>query len=220
MFCFNWGLAATYSSLQGDFAVFYSAAGNGSRLAPERLQENVMIKRIILNSEEMHKTLERITYEILEQVPDPTDLAFIGIQRRGVDLASRIKTMLEKRTGQIIRLGKLDINLYRDDWTNLSAAPVINSTEITFSITGKALILIDDVLFTGRTVRCALEALLDFGRPRTIKLMVLIDRGHRELPIHADFVGKKVDTSLSEKVDVLTMERDGRDEVLLLEEGL
>ncbi len=178
-----------------------------------------MKKKIILNSQEMHKTLERITYEILEQVPDTTDLAFIGIQRRGVDLASRIKSMIEHRTGQKIRLGKLDINLYRDDWTNLTEAPVINSTEITFSITGKALVLVDDVLFTGRTVRCALEALLDFGRPRTIKLMVLIDRGHRELPIHADFIGKKIDTTFMEKVDVLTLERDGRDEVLLLEEG-
>jgi pyrimidine operon attenuation protein / uracil phosphoribosyltransferase len=178
-----------------------------------------MKKRIVLNAKEIQKTLERITYEILEQVSDTSDLALIGIQRRGVDLASRIKTMIEKKTGQNVRLGKLDINLYRDDWTNLSAAPVINSTEITFSITGKALVLVDDVLFTGRTVRCALEALLDFGRPRNIKLMVLIDRGHRELPIHADFIGKKIDTSFLEKVDVLTMERDGKDEVLLLDES-
>ncbi len=178
-----------------------------------------MNKKIILNSREMQKTLERMAYEILEQIPDTNELAFIGIQRRGVDLASRVKSMIENRTGQKIRLGKLDINLYRDDWTNLSSAPIINSTEITFSITGKALVLVDDVLFTGRTVRCALEALLDFGRPRTIKLLVLIDRGHRELPIHADFVGKKTDTSLLEKVDVLTKERDGRDEVLLMEES-
>lgn len=178
-----------------------------------------MNKKTILNSREMQKTLERITYEILEQVPDTTDLALIGIQRRGVDLASRMKTMIENKVGQKIRLGKLDINLYRDDWTNLSAAPIINSTEITFSITGKALILVDDVLFTGRTVRSALEALLDFGRPKSIKLMVLIDRGHRELPIHADFVGKIIATSLKEKVDVLTLERDGKDEVLLLEDN-
>lgn len=178
-----------------------------------------MKKKIILNSQEMHKTLERMAYEILEQIPETKDLAFIGIQRRGVDLASRLKSMIENRTGQKIRLGKLDINLYRDDWTNLSSTPIINSTEITFSITGKSLVLVDDVLFTGRTVRSALEALLDFGRPKNIKLLVLIDRGHRELPIHADFVGKKTDTSLLEKVDVLTKERDGRDEVLLLEES-
>ncbi len=177
-----------------------------------------MKQKAVLKAHEINKTLERITYEILEQVRDTNDLAFIGIQRRGVDLASRIKSIIEKKTGQAIRLGKLDINLYRDDWTNLSAAPVINSTEITFSITGKDLILVDDVLFTGRTVRCALEALLDFGRPKTIKLTVLIDRGHRELPIQADYVGKKIDTSLGEKVDVLTTERDGKDEVLLLEE--
>lgn len=176
-----------------------------------------MKERIILNSEEINKTLERMSFEILEQVPDTSNLALIGIQRRGVDIASRIKSILEDRTEQKIRLGKLDINLYRDDWTNLSSAPVINSTEITFSVTGKTLILIDDVLFTGRTVRSALEALLDFGRPKNIKLLVLIDRGHRELPIHADFVGKKLNTSLTEKVDVLTMERDDKDEVLLLE---
>ena len=179
-----------------------------------------MKQRTILNAQEMKKTLERITYEILEHTADTGNLALIGIQRRGVDLASRIKDMIEHKTGQKIRLGKLDINLYRDDWTNLSAAPVINSTEITFSITGKALVLVDDVLFTGRTVRSALEALLDFGRPKSIKLMVLIDRGHRELPIHADFVGKIIDTSLAEKVDVLTMERDEKDEVLLIEENM
>lgn len=178
-----------------------------------------MNNKTILNSREMQKTLERITYEILEQVSDTTDLALIGIQRRGVDLASRMKTMIESKVGQKIRMGKLDINLYRDDWTNLSAAPIINNTEITFSITGKSLILVDDVLFTGRTIRSALEALLDFGRPKSIKLMVLIDRGHRELPIHPDFTGKIIATSLKEKVDVLTLERDGKDEVLLLEDN-
>ncbi|WP_028575337.1 bifunctional pyr operon transcriptional regulator/uracil phosphoribosyltransferase PyrR [Desulfonatronovibrio hydrogenovorans] len=176
-----------------------------------------MKQRIILNSQEINKALERMTFEIIEQVQDIKELALIGIQRRGVDLASRIKTIIETRTGEKIRMGKLDINLYRDDWTNLTSAPVINSTEITFSITGRTLVLIDDVLFTGRTIRCALEALLDFGRPRSIKLLVLIDRGHRELPIHADFVGKKINTSLSERVDVLTLERDQKDEVLLLE---
>ncbi|WP_045212332.1 bifunctional pyr operon transcriptional regulator/uracil phosphoribosyltransferase PyrR [Desulfonatronovibrio magnus] len=176
-----------------------------------------MKERIILNTDEIKKTLERMTFEILEKVDNCNDLALIGIQRRGVDLAARIKDIIKRRTGYDTRLGKLDINLYRDDWTNLSSTPTINSTEITFSITGKTLILVDDVLFTGRTIRSALEALLDFGRPKNIKLLVLIDRGHRELPIHADFVGKKVNTSLSEKVDVLTQERDSIDEVLLLE---
>lgn len=177
-----------------------------------------MKERIILNTREINKTLERMTFEILEHTSDINNMALIGIQRRGVDLASRIQSIIEKRTQQKVRLGKLDINLYRDDWTNLASAPIINNTEITFSITGKDLILVDDVLFTGRTVRSALEALIDFGRPRSIKLLVLIDRGHRELPIHADFIGKKVNTSLSEKVDVLLMERDGKDKVQLTED--
>ncbi len=177
-----------------------------------------MKERIILNTREINKTLERMTFEILEHTSDINSMALIGIQRRGVDLASRIQSIIEKRTQQKVRLGKLDINLYRDDWTNLASAPIINNTEITFSITGKDLILVDDVLFTGRTVRSALEALIDFGRPRSIKLLVLIDRGHRELPIHADFIGKKVNTSLSEKVDVLLMERDGKDKVQLTED--
>lgn len=176
-----------------------------------------MKERIIQNAREINKTLERMTFEILEHISDTNNMALIGIQRRGVDLASRIQDIIEKRNHQKVRLGKLDINLYRDDWTNLASAPIINNTEITFSITGKDLILVDDVLFTGRTVRSALEALLDFGRPKSIKLLVLIDRGHRELPIHADFTGKKVNTSLSEKVDVLLTERDGKDEVQLTE---
>ncbi|MFW5731427.1 MAG: bifunctional pyr operon transcriptional regulator/uracil phosphoribosyltransferase PyrR [Desulfonatronovibrionaceae bacterium] len=178
-----------------------------------------MKTRTLLTREEINKSLERMTFEILECIPDIDRLALIGIQRRGVDLAARIAELITKRTGSRVRLGKLDINLYRDDWTNLTSAPVINSTEILFSVTDKNIILIDDVLFTGRTIRSALEAILDFGRPDSIKLLVLIDRGHRELPIHADFVGKKVNTSLSEKVDVLTLERDGKDQVLLLEDG-
>jgi len=123
--------------------------------------------------------------------------------------------ILEQKTNTRLDLGKLDINLYRDDWTNLASTPFINSTDIQFDLSGKDIVLVDDVLFTGRTVRAALEAILDFGRPRTIKLLVLIDRGHRELPIHADFVGKKVNTSRRELVHVLTKERDVEDRVIL-----
>jgi pyrimidine operon attenuation protein/uracil phosphoribosyltransferase len=172
-------------------------------------------EKLIMNGDQMQRTLERLSYEILERISDFSSLALIGIQRRGVDLARRIKKILEQKTNTRLDLGKLDINLYRDDWTNLASTPFINSTDIQFDLSGKDIVLVDDVLFTGRTVRAALEAILDFGRPRTIKLLVLIDRGHRELPIHADFVGKKVNTSRRELVHVLTKERDDEDRVIL-----
>ncbi|WP_291318425.1 bifunctional pyr operon transcriptional regulator/uracil phosphoribosyltransferase PyrR [Desulfonatronospira sp.] len=178
-----------------------------------------MASRIILNAKQMQKTMERLASQVWEQTADTDNLALMGIQRRGVDLAARMQKMLEEKTGQEIRLGKLDINLYRDDWTKMTSTPVINSTNIPFSVDGKTLILVDDVLYTGRTIRSALDALLDFGRPGCIKLLVLIDRGHRELPIHADFVGKKVNTSKNEQVDVELRERDGKDRVLLQEKG-
>ncbi len=174
-----------------------------------------MASQVILNPKQIQKTLERLVSQIWEQTPETDNLALIGIQRRGVDLAGRLQKMLEQKTGQEILLGKLDINLYRDDWTNLTSTPVINSTEIPFSVADKNLILIDDVLYTGRTVRSALEALLDFGRPGCTKLLVLVDRGNRELPIHADFVGKKINTTVQEKVDVLLKERDSEDKVVL-----
>ncbi len=176
-----------------------------------------MASRVILNAKQMQKTLERLASQVWEQTADTDNLALIGIQRRGVDLAARMQKMLESKTGQEIRLGKLDINLYRDDWTKMTSTPIINSTKIPFSVDGKTLILVDDVLYTGRTIRSALDALLDFGRPGCIKLLVLIDRGHRELPIHADFVGKKVNTSKKEQVDVVLRERDGEDRVMLQE---
>ncbi|MBT8762431.1 bifunctional pyr operon transcriptional regulator/uracil phosphoribosyltransferase PyrR [Desulfohalobiaceae bacterium Ax17] len=169
----------------------------------------------IMNAEQMQKTLERLAYEVLERISDFSKLALIGIQRRGVDLAERIKKILEQKTKKQLDLGKLDINLYRDDWTNLASTPSINKTDIPFDLGEKDIVLVDDVLFTGRTVRAALEAILDFGRPKTIKLLVLIDRGHRELPIHADFVGKKLNTSRRELVHVLTKEHDGEDMVVL-----
>ncbi len=176
-----------------------------------------MTSKTILNAKQMQKTLERLASQVWEHTGETDNLALIGIQRRGVDLASRLKKMLEDKTGQEILLGKLDINLYRDDWTNMTSTPVISSTKINFPVEGKNLILVDDVLYTGRTVRSALDALLDFGRPGCIKLLVLIDRGNRELPIHADFVGKKINTSPKEQVDVLLRERDDEDRVVLKE---
>lgn len=171
----------------------------------------------ILSLDEMKRTLERLAYEALEKHGDCNDLAMVGIQRRGVDIGVRLNHILAERLGGELPFGKLDINLYRDDWTSLELNPLISSTEIPFSIDGKDILLVDDVLFTGRTIRAALEAILDFGRPNRVELMVLVDRGHRELPIHADYVGKTVMTERGEHVNVYMRERDGRDKVCLVE---
>ena len=169
----------------------------------------------LLDGEEIDRTLERLAFEILERHGQVEDLALVGVQRRGVQIAQRIKGILDERRNVDVPLGKLDINLYRDDWTSLQNQPHINSTEVGFSIDDREILLVDDVLYTGRTIRAALEAILDFGRPRVVELLVLIDRGNRELPIHADFVGKKVNTARDEQVDVLVAELDSRDEVVL-----
>jgi pyrimidine operon attenuation protein / uracil phosphoribosyltransferase len=172
-------------------------------------------KKIILSAEEMARTLDRLAYEVLERHGKSANLVLIGIQRRGAELAERLKSILSAQLSRDIPLGKLDINLYRDDWTTMNGSPQINRTEIPFAIDGKSVLLVDDVLFTGRTVRAALEAILDFGRPSRVQLLVLLDRGHRELPISADFVGKRIESAKEEHVDVLVAERDGRDEVTL-----
>jgi len=171
--------------------------------------------RTILTAKEMHRTLERLASEVVERRGEGGPLVLVGIQRRGVDLARRLKMILDTRLGSPVVLGMLDINLYRDDWSNLGIAPTISSTEIPAEVDGASVILVDDVLFSGRTTRAALEAILDFGRPRRVELLVLIDRGHRELPIQADYVGKRVNTSSAEQVDVLVAERDDQDRVIL-----
>ena len=173
----------------------------------------------ILNGKEMSRTLERLAVEVYERRGDDSALAILGIQRRGADLAERLKKLLDERLGRKVPLGKLDINLYRDDWTtNLELAPTINCSEIGFDIEGASVVLVDDVLYSGRTIRAALEAILDYGRPRRVELLVLVDRGHRELPIQADYVGKRVETHDREHVDVLVSERDGEDKVCLVKE--
>ena len=166
----------------------------------------------------MSKSLARIAHEILERNAGPTgvdELAFVGIRTRGVPIAKRIAAVIHDINGHDIPAGALDITLYRDDLMRhaVGPQPVVRRTEIPFSIDDKRILLVDDVLYTGRTIRSALDALIDFGRPRSIQLIVLVDRGHRELPIKADYVGKNVPTSLKESVTVRLTETDGADEV-------
>ena len=170
----------------------------------------------ILTPDELGSTLERLAREVMDAHGDCAELAVIGIQRRGVDLATRLKAIVDKRLKRDIPAGQLDINLYRDDWTSLELQPLINQTDIPFSVDGRDILLVDDVLFTGRTVRAGLEAILDFGRPRRVELLVLVDRGHRELPIQADYVGKKVTTLRGEHVNVYLRERDGKDRACIV----
>ncbi|WMW65685.1 bifunctional pyr operon transcriptional regulator/uracil phosphoribosyltransferase PyrR [Nitratidesulfovibrio liaohensis] len=174
-----------------------------------------MEQTILLTEEEMRRALERLAYQVLERHGDCAGLVLVGIQRRGADIAARLGRIIAERLGCALTSGALDINLYRDDWTTLSAKPAIGPSDIPVDLDGRDVLLVDDVLFTGRTIRAALEALLDYGRPRRVELLVLVDRGHRELPIHADYVGRAVNTGRNEQVDVLLRERDGRDEVLL-----
>ena len=170
----------------------------------------------ILDTSEMNTLLEKLAEQVYTANGECKNLALIGIQRRGVDLATRLKSILDRRCGRELPLGQLDINLYRDDWTSLELQPLISRTEIPFDINGFDVLLVDDVLFTGRTIRAAMEAILDFGRPHSIKLLVLVDRGHRELPIQPDYVGKKVETQRGEHVNVYIKERDGKDKVCLV----
>lgn len=171
--------------------------------------------RVLMKADEIARTMDRLATEIIERHGACETLAILGIQRRGADLAARLRRTVQERAGHEVFSGVLDINLYRDDWTTLEVQPQINKTEIFFDIDGKDVVMVDDVLFTGRTTRAALEAILDFGRPNRVELLVLVDRGHRELPIAADYVGKTVDTRRGEHVDVFLSERDGRDEVVL-----
>lgn len=163
----------------------------------------------------MERAVVRMAHEILEQNKEIPDLALVGIQRGGVILANRLWKAIEAISKTKLPLGTLDINLYRDDLTRVAEQPVIRKTDIHFPIDNKIVILVDDVLYTGRTIRSALDALIDFGRPKRMELAVLVDRGHRELPIRADFVGKNIPTSEKELVHVRFTESDGKDEVIV-----
>ncbi|WAM32817.1 bifunctional pyr operon transcriptional regulator/uracil phosphoribosyltransferase PyrR [Caldicellulosiruptor morganii] len=169
----------------------------------------------IMDSAQMNRALVRISHEILEKNKGVENLCLVGIQRRGVTLAKRIRENIEKIEGIRLPLGVLDITFYRDDLSLLNDHPTVNSTQIDFDINNKKIVLVDDVLFTGRTVRAAIEALMDMGRPKMIQLAVLIDRGHRELPIRADYVGKNVPTSRREIVHVLVDEFDNDNRVII-----
>ena len=172
--------------------------------------------KLVLDSESIERSLTRISHEILEKNKGPENLALIGIQTRGVVLAKRIQKIIHAIAKTEIPLGILDINLYRDDLTRVAEQPIIRKTEINFDPENKIIILVDDVLYTGRTIRSALDALIDFGRPKRIELAVLVDRGHRELPIRADFVGKNIPTSEKEIVHVRLSETDQKEEVVVL----
>lgn len=169
--------------------------------------------KIIMDEEQIKRALIRISHEILEKNKGTKDLAIVGIRNRGAFLAERIAALIKEIDSQEVPIGILDITLYRDDLTTIAWQPVVHKTEIDFDISEKNIILVDDVLFTGRTIRSALDALIDFGRPANIQLAILVDRGHRELPIRADYVGKNVPTSLGEAVDVRLDEVDKREEV-------
>src|ERR1700730_15416872 len=174
-------------------------------------------KSQLMSASEIDRTLVRLAHEILEKRRDLDKLAFIGIRRRGVPLAQRLARKIESLEKRTIPVGILDINLYRDDLTTVDIKPVVSATDIPFSVQGKDIILMDDVLYTGRTIRAALDALFDHGRPARVQLLVLIDRGHRELPIEAKFVGRAGQRSDQEIIEVKFQEIDAMEKVLMVE---
>jgi pyrimidine operon attenuation protein/uracil phosphoribosyltransferase len=174
-------------------------------------------KAEIVDADGVRRIITRIAHEIVERNKGVEDLVLIGIRRRGVPLAARIARKIQEFEGKTPAQGSLDITLYRDDLSTVSSQPVVGTSEIPVDINGRHAVLVDDVLYTGRTVRAAVDALIDFGRPRTIQLAVVIDRGHRELPIRADFVGKNVPTSKKEVIGVKLSEIDGVDSVVIKE---
>ncbi len=172
-------------------------------------------RTVVLGTTDIHRIITRMAYEILEIHKGVDGLALIGIHTRGVFLARRLQKRIFEIEGVNVPTGHMDINLYRDDWTRISNQPIVKPTHIAFSVDKKQIVLTDDVLFTGRTIRAAMDALMDFGRPDRIEVAVLVDRGHRELPIQANYIGKYIQTRASEMVNVLMQECDGEDNVLI-----
>jgi pyrimidine operon attenuation protein/uracil phosphoribosyltransferase len=178
--------------------------------------------KLLLDAEALSRTLSRIAYEIIEANPDLDEIALVGIQTRGVPLARRLARLIEERAGGPPQLGAVDITFYRDDVhvrggeAPLHAQPVVRETQLDFPLEGRTVVLVDDVLYTGRTIRAAIEALFDYGRPARVQLAVLVDRGHRELPIRPDYVGKNLPTARNERIQVQLVEVDEVDAVLLV----
>ena len=174
-------------------------------------------KTVLMDSEGIRRALTRISHEIVEKNKGVDNIVLVGIRTRGVPIAERLATVIEEIEGKKPPVGVLDITLYRDDLSTLSYQPIVHPTELPVDIAGNTVVLVDDVLYTGRTIRAALDAIIDMGRPKTIQLAVLIDRGHRELPIRADFVGKNVPTSSREVVSVQLKNTDGSEKVVIRE---
>ena len=179
---------------------------------PAKLREG----RTLMDAARLRRTLLRMAHEIAERQDDLSRTALVGVRTRGVPLARRLAALVKQASGVALPVGALDITLYRDDLTTVAAQPILRGTEIPFSIDGRVVVLCDDVLFTGRTVRAALDELIDFGRPARIELAVVVDRGHRELPIRADYVGEALTTARDESVQVQLAEEDGQDRVVML----
>lgn len=172
-----------------------------------------MSGRRIMAAEDVRRAVTRLSHEIVEKHGGTDGLTLVGIQRRGVPLAARLAAAIHEHEGVTLDMGALDITFYRDDLSLVAQQPLVKGTQLPFDLNGRTIVLVDDVLYTGRTIRAAMDALIDFGRPRAIRLAVLVDRGHRELPIRADHVGKNVPTSREELVKVLLEEVDGEDGV-------
>jgi pyrimidine operon attenuation protein/uracil phosphoribosyltransferase len=190
---------------------------------PSQAGEKTQPAKILLDAEAIERTLSRIAHEIIERNADLEQVALVGIHTRGVPLAQRLRRLIEERSGHEVELGAVDITFHRDDVhvrngsAPLHAQPVVHSTSLDFELAGKTCILVDDVLYTGRTIRAAIDALFEFGRPARVQLAVLADRGHRELPIRPDYVGKNLPTSRDERVQVQLLEVDEVDRVLLVD---
>ena len=182
---------------------------------PSLERGSLAYKATLMTAEEVGRALRRIAHEVIERNKGAENLALVGIHTRGVPIAQRLAALVGEFEGTTPAIGKLDITLYRDDLTEIALQPVVRRTEVDFDVHGKRIILVDDVLYTGRTARAALDALIDMGRPAIIQYAVMVDRGHRELPIRADYVGKNVPTSASEVVHVRLQEVDGSDQVEL-----
>lgn len=180
------------------------------------MAQTITSKTPLFNERDMQRALARIAHEIIEGNAHEQPLALVGIRRRGVPIAKRLGKLIETFNGSPVPVGELDITLYRDDLSQISVQPTVNATDIPFPVEGIHIVLVDDVLYTGRTARAAMDAVIHLGRPECIKLMTLIDRGHRELPIRADYIGKNIPTAKTERIHVCVKEIDGEDAVYIV----